>query len=131
MSDETEVSKSGLLSLMLGWIGNALGMEGEWTNDDLLKRAMVIGTEIADLQAENARLAGIVAKLPRTADGVPVVPEMKLWGNHPLRGLIDLTVQHDLTAKGEYNGTGWPVLNLKDCYSTREEAASAAAKGEL
>jgi len=36
-------------------------------------------SELADAKAEIDRLRAIVAKLPTTADGVPVVPGMELW----------------------------------------------------
>jgi len=69
-----------------------------------------------------ARLQAIVDKLPKTVDGVPATPGMELWGYHAIRGLISGRVRNDLSIIGEYNGTGYPILEFKDSYSTREAA---------
>jgi len=74
------------------------------------------------LIAKIERLTAIVDKLPKTADGVPIVPDMVVWGYHGIRGLIKGTARGDLSIIGDYNGTGYPILEHKDCHSTREAA---------
>lgn len=83
-------------------------------------------------EAERDRLAGVVERLPKTADGVPVVPGQLIWptADYWIDGDDDGTplkyrlyvVDHDgsvLTEEDE--------LSVSKCYSTR--AAAEAAKG--
>ena len=80
------------------------------------------------LAAEVERLEAIVDKLSKTADGVLIVPEMRVWGYHHIDGLIEGTVQFNLSIIGEFNGYGWPILEAKDCYSTHEAAERQKGK---
>ena len=80
------------------------------------------------LRNQLARLQAIVDKLPKTADGVPVVPGMRLYPLHPI----------DLEAHIEDYGTvtvalwdensgvhlihGYDSFRVGNCYSTKEAA---------
>lgn len=70
----------------MDWFGN---------RDSLVRDIVIDARELAvalsEATAENARLAAIVAKLPKTADGVPLFPGMEVWawGEHrPYRQLV-------------------------------------------
>ena len=66
------------------------------------------------LAAEIERLRAIVAKLPVTADGVPVVPGMSIWTM--LNGTICEVKCNTIHGTGEYT----------KCYSTCEAAEAGA-----
>ena len=81
------------------------------------------------LQAECASLRAIVAKLPTTADGVPVVPGMTLYSSQFICGhfrhpetVISLSAQADPDQSGWADGE----LDEGTLYSTREAAEQAA-----
>lgn len=82
------------------------------------------GKRIEELGGECERLQAIVDKLPVTADGVPVVPQIDdLY--HPSRpkcGILndETQVEFDDTGAGD-----WHYHPVGECYST-EEAAQAA-----
>lgn len=88
--------------------------------------------EIDDLRArldaalrENAGLAAIVERLPKTADGVPVVPGDVVF--HPTGHYSHVTDRRGVRLYG--NGE-W--VDIESCYSTieaAEAAAEAAVKG--
>ena len=69
-----------------------------------------------------AELEAIVEKLPKTADGVAVVPEETVW----FRGM-GLTVRwhHSLQRWAGVQGSWCP--DISSCYSTREAAEAAKA----
>lgn len=72
--------------------------------------------------AERDRLGAIVAKLPHTADGVPIVPGMELWGVYS---------GHENDNHKEGSGTiqRWtyePALSSWAIYSTRAAALAAS-----
>ena len=92
-----------------------------------------IGTEKrmrkdSDDQAEELR--AIVAKLPKTADGVPVVPGMVLFDRVPqqcghahIRKLLpNHTVEENGKIRRFGHVHGWGVMFAANCYSTREAA---------
>lgn len=60
------------------------------------------------------RAADLIEKLPRTADGVPVVPGMTVWSWFNGAGLSPIEIQY-LRPDGIYTL----------CYSTREAAEAA------
>lgn len=93
------------------------------------------------MDGEVKRLQGIVAKLPMTADGVPVVPGTELWTMEPiseanLRPPYMIKVAHVWEPNGsadigERKGFG-EVANKTHackCYSTREAARDAKEQG--
>ena len=92
-----------------------------------------LAESIRAVLAEVDRLAAIVAKLPKTADGVPVVPGMELW--HAGTAWSD---------KGDYAWSFYRRRNgelevqfilcnvlLSDCYSTREAANHAESQAAI
>ena len=103
--------------------------EGEWVkHDDAAAR-------IAELEAERDRLAAIVERLPRTADGVAVIAGDRAWTQDPELGATEVvvTTDDDDEPAGCYS-IGFGVVQatayvgIPFCYSTRA-AAEAAAKG--
>lgn len=88
---------------------------------------------VSDLRwavAEIKRLQAIVDKLPKTADGVPVVPGMVLYSSAFICGAF----RHPETVKGmcayaDPDTSGWMdgELDVHDLYST-QEAAEAEGK---
>lgn len=97
----------------------------------------------AAMLRQAARDAAIVERLPRTADGVPVVPGMKVYkfdthdGEmrcHVVEPFYEWSDPDDGDADDEYPlGVPWAFhcgigKSATDCYSTRA-AAEAAAKG--
>jgi hypothetical protein len=100
--ERTGAELAGLYVQRDHWMDIALGQERELTR----------------LRSENARLRGIVSKLPLTADGVAVVPGMDVWkSDGAIRGPL-LTV----VAIDDYRSydAGW-----SNTYSTREAAIAA------
>lgn len=86
---------------------------------------------IAELEQKVERLRGVVDKLPKTADGVPIVPGMRLW----FWGLSDLIRQQceGITVDGWYDLIGkHPTSDEKrrPTYSTCEAAATAGREGK-
>jgi hypothetical protein len=81
-------------------------------------------------------LEGVVGKLPKTADGVPVVPGDQVW--HPLHigkrpctvfGGEDEPTEYEVTiilSIGEDNFVNRSdTVSVTECYSTREAALAA------
>ena len=84
------------------------------------------GEDMTEAADEIARLTAIVDKLPKTADGVTVVPGMLLYHyatGRPLGNVVTYTA--GMRAHGQWAVAAYPV---GDCYSTRE--AAEAAGGE-
>ena len=81
---------------------------------------------VAKAEAEVQRLKAIVEKLPKTADGVPIVPNKIYWirGRDGIRSIrsdsIDVCQDGSLTVG--YEGT---YYEPEDLYSTREAAEAA------
>jgi hypothetical protein len=71
------------------------------------------------LIAEVVRLRAIVGKLPKTADGEPVVPGMKLW----IVNSSNEAVETEPLLLGD--SEGWLQDYEMEVYSTREAAEAA------
>jgi len=85
-----------------------------------------VAGDMCDAADEIERLRAIVDKLPKTADGVTVVPGMLLYHyatGRPLGNVVTYTA--GMRAHGQWAVAAYPV---GDCYSTRE--AAEAAGGE-
>jgi len=87
--------------------------------------------EIHDSLPESDRLAAIVERLPKTADGVPVTPGMVVYGINAEMLVGDTK---DMFMVGHISsGTGWHYHALKkQCwplFSTRAAAKAARANG--
>ncbi len=78
--------------------------------------------QLAGLDKENTRLRAIVDKLPKTADGVPVIPMINTVYVHRYFEPTEEIVECDINKTW-----GVPVHRIGESYSTRE-AAEAAAK---
>lgn len=79
--------------------------------------------------AELAALEAIVEKLPKTADGVPVVPGMKVWGvidGEVPMFTVEIVRVDEIVGHSERGSWGFNQSTFQ-CYSTRS-AAEAAAK---
>ena len=87
-----------------------------WYTDEDFCRAYNTATALKD---DLDRLQAIVDKLPKTADGVPVVPGMEVWVT-----MTRLRQSHIVKDWTEVDEQDWE----KYFYSTRE-AAEAAARG--
>ena len=74
---------------------------------------------------EIERLRAIVDKLPKTADGVPVVPGMKLFFLCPFENRI--TSDQVFQDRPEVGGM---TIEVSNCYSTREAAEAAGGDDE-
>jgi len=72
----------------------------------------------ATLEAEIARLQSIVDALPKTADGVPIVPYMTLFAMTPSRRIIDFELESWLEV-GEH-------CDIPTHYHSTREAAEKA-----
>jgi hypothetical protein len=79
---------------------------------------------------EIERLRAIVAKLPKTADGAPVVPGMTLFYIHPKGKVYSVLIGFDLDETWvNYAANGDRArLGIGDCYSTRAAAEAAGGK---
>lgn len=103
--------------------------EAESTLEVILSREQITQRDVDAIEvvlAEIKRLQAIVAKLPKTADGVPVVPGIDVWVTHQERhepykctvfavGNTALKVEVSETHKRTWV---WQSA----CYSTREAA---------
>jgi hypothetical protein len=76
---------------------------------------------------EIIRLQTIVDKLPKTADGVPVVPGMILWPGIFIPDEQGARIGWYATdlATGDRIHQGEDTLRIGKCYSTREAAETA------
>ncbi len=95
--------------------------EGTYT---ALVRAGLTGKINAICEVARAYEA-IVAKLPKTADGVPIVPGMKVYQTDPT-GYVQ---GYDVGVNQAADDSSWPspaYLTYSQCYSTREAAEAAA-----
>ena len=75
---------------------------------------------------ERDRLQAIVDRLPKTADGVPVVPGMQIWPFFEIedeQGAVVCLCAHD-GPTGEMLVDG-DTMNVGKCYSTRDAAVAA------
>ena len=74
--------------------------------------------QLSQRDARIAELEAIVAKLPKTKDGIPIVHGMTLYGWHPTPGV------HEFFVDARYAA----VPGVWSWYSTREAALAAALK---
>jgi hypothetical protein len=74
----------------------------------------IAAEQLEEIAAENARLREIVERLPRTADGVPVLPGDTLYADLG-EGCVEPVTMLGVRKCGVYTG----------CYSTREAAEAA------
>jgi len=98
-----------------------------WYNDEDFCRAYNTAVQLAD---EVERLRAIVDKLPKTADGVPVVPGMTLWDSIWLGrpfGVQQLSVFCPNASRSEWMCNEGEV-DVSQCYSTRAAAEAAGEK---
>jgi len=79
---------------------------------------------LSDAADEIERLQAIIDKLPKTADGVPVVPGMTVY-YRGMGGVVQTTNEMCVNAIKAANGF---ILNPSGCYST--QVAADAAGGE-
>lgn len=93
------------------------------------KRDTGIGNWVHECLDEIIRLQAVVDKLPKTADGVSVVPGMKVWvrWRTPEGTIVRQWETYTMSPFGAGDGDRlhW---NYAQCYST--EAAARAAKAE-
>lgn len=101
-------------------------------------------TDIRRLLADRKADKAIIDKLPKTADGVPVVPGMKVWmpddGAGPDENFVSCDYVDNVRSTGQVylrwscggsNGppmNGWPLST--SCYFAREAAEAAAQEGK-
>jgi len=84
--------------------------------------------EAADgaMREDRDRLLAIVDRLPKTIDGIPIVPNMQLYRVTRTTGKVE---EHRAELKPraihDAHGINWPA---DDCYSTRTAALAAAAQ---
>jgi len=82
---------------------------------------------IVDYMAEIDRLQVIVDKLPKTADGVPVVPGKDIVWHPDVRHIRGAPMPLDIDANGEAAWWRTPDerYSVEDCYSTQEAAKAS------
>lgn len=89
---------------------------------------MSLQAEVAGLKCDAVRLRAIVDKLPKTADGVPVVPGMKVYCQDPT-GYIQ---GYDVGANSAMTDSSIPSPGYLQynwfCYSTHEACEEAMSK---
>jgi len=92
------------------------------------------GRSIIDLEtsmwahARIAELSAIVDKLPKTADGVAVYPNMELFAALPDEGVFDGKVEYackDYVLLNWSDEAGYDDVGLGLCYSTKSAAEAA------
>jgi len=89
-----------------------------------------IYADIRDAAAELERLEAIVAKLPVTADGVPVVPGERFWAEVPEgrprnEYLIIKSDPIGIDCPRFHRPAGSIAIIHEECYSTRKAAEEA------
>lgn len=88
---------------------------------------------LSDALARIDELEAIVAKMPRTADGVPIVAGDKLWcllaGGFTRQIDVKCGIEGTVMLDGDYYFT---TCQPGDCYSTKEAAdAALASRGPI
>lgn len=91
-------------------------LDGKSVQSDLIQDQYAI---IDNLTTELTKVKATIDKLPKTADGISVVPGMELWYNNPL-GIIPTPELEDWSDIG-----GLFDNQLQPFYSTREDAEAA------
>ena len=124
-------------------VAKRLSMSMREEIEDVMMRNQELTMQVQSLTDQLARAEAVVEKLPVTADGVPMLPGMKIWsivgclpGNPISEGVVGkidkpddyseglLTVYcgfDELTKDTELSPEGW--------YSTREAAIAARSEG--
>jgi len=95
---------------------------GEWFGSGLCPDCLDVDVH-AHVNSVTAPLQAIVDSLPKTADGVPVVPGMEVWFwlNDETILVHQKAVQFvEDNQQSIMTSYGW--LNVRHCYSTREAA---------
>ncbi|MBI5724399.1 MAG: hypothetical protein HZA50_10610 [Planctomycetes bacterium] len=93
--------------------------------DDLLARIDELEIAIHHLEAENARLRAIVNRLPKTADGVPVIPFVDQVYSVQKSDISDEPALVDWHSRD----WGWCIHEaepVSQCFSTLERAKEQA-----
>jgi len=92
-------------------------------HEDIIDFHEIIGKQRAEIE----RLTAIIDKLPKTADGVPIVPGMIAWCHHCGITRAELIGEFGVTIEGP---TVWcdGMADADGLYGTRE--AADAAGGE-
>jgi hypothetical protein len=95
----------------------------------LLRRAAEADAKLAEAEKRIGELEAIVSKLPRTADGVPIVPEMTLYRTHMGDQQEKLTVRRFNLIHG-LNGAEWWVFTYEHMagFPARELSAALASR---
>lgn len=83
---------------------------------------------VEDYKARVAELEAITAKLPRTADGVPVVPGDELFQVNN-RGRVETVVANVIDGESIIYGISSFIM-MSDCYATPKAARQSATAGE-
>lgn len=99
--------------------------------EELTERRDAYYTSYKKAMERVGELEAIVEKLPKTADGVPITPGMKVWGTSPFGGVRDPATAQLRGFFDEY-----PIFACewghnvagRECYSTREAALAASKK---
>lgn len=97
-----------------------------------MESASIHRKTLLDAKAEITRLQAIVDKLPKTADGVPVVPGMDVWvdPNSPHCCLV-AHVRSDKAIAINFHGNPYATIQTnKDAFSCREAAEAAREEGD-
>ena len=107
-----------LIAEKLAALGCCHGHDGKGTPPMMYPEWIecVVAHHVQAADAEVARLRGIVDKLPKTADGVPVTPYMRVFYYSPVDGSIC-----------EGSADSFSMHTIHKTFSTRE--AAEAAKG--
>lgn len=139
MSDERRAEIRSLREAMC--LGTYNLHDVNYAIDDLLheveraRRVEELGVLYAgEMNGRVAALEAVVARLPRTADGVPILLGGAVWAGQPYFGMSEEACEWTVVSLA----TGTAIIMrqgrsraaaFSDCYSTRE-AAEAAKKGE-
>ena len=87
----------------------------DWASDNEIVGPYVPYDEYEAIRAKLAAAEAVIAKLPKTADGVPVVPGMRVYGLTPARTTVWEEIVEQVSHK----------IIADEIYSTREAALAA------
>jgi len=84
---------------------------------------ITIKESIVAFEAEIEKLQAIVARLPKTADGVPVVPGMDVWFTSPSpHCALVYQIRMDGEIATNFHGSLYKTVQATEVYSTRKAA---------